>query len=700
SNLFSINGCDSIITTDLIVNPIYDENISAEICDGEEYILPDGSTATSTGIYITNLISINGCDSIITTDLIVHMVYDENISAEICDGETYILPDGSTVATTGIYISNLFSINGCDSIITTDLIVHPIYNENISAEICDGETYILPDGSTVTTTGIYITNLISINGCDSIITTDLIVHPIYNENISAEICDGEEYILPDGSTVATTGIYISNLFSINGCDSIITTDLIVHPVYSTTVDAEICDGETYILPDGTHATSSGIYISNLISINGCDSIITTDLIVHPIYSTTVDAEICDSETYILPDGTPATTSGIYISNLISINGCDSIITTDLIVNPIYSISVDVEICYGEEYILPYGTPATTSGIYISNLISINGCDSIITTDLIVHSIYLTTVDAEICDGETYFLPDGSSVSSTGIYITNLFSINGCDSIITTDLIVHPLSIIIIDAEICIGEGYLLPDGSSTGAPGEYNYVFINALGCDSTIAVTISVDPDCDQIEVYDQDEIPVVTDVVINPIDKGKDCDSLNNLPYVDIANDTLYVYLGEQVELLANVFGGLTPLSFQWEPANMVECPTCPETNTIVNQTVILTFTATDTMGCKSSDDIILRLLPCDESLFEIPNIMSPNGDGLNDEFYISYEGNLIIKQLNIFNRWGEVMFQTRDLSEKWNGTFNGILCNPGVYVYTVDFICSDGTLSLISGNITLVK
>lgn len=83
-----------------------------------------------------------------------------------------------------------------------------------------------------------------------------------------------------------------------------------------------------------------------------------------------------------------------------------------------------------------------------------------------------------------------------------------------------------------------------------------------------------------------------------------------------------------------------------------------------------------------------------------MSPNGDGLNDEFYISYEGNLIIKQLNIFNRWGEVMFQTRDLSEKWNGTFNGILCNPGVYVYTVDFICSDGTLSLISGNITLVK
>ncbi|MFZ1824710.1 MAG: gliding motility-associated C-terminal domain-containing protein, partial [Chitinophagales bacterium] len=708
--------------------------------------------ATTSGIYISNLISINGCDSIITTDLIVHPIYDENISAEICDGETYILPDGSTVATTGIYISNLISINGCDSIITTDLIVHPVYNENISAEICDGEEYILPDGTTVTTTGIYITNLFSINGCDSIITTDLIVHPIYNENISAEICDGEEYILPDGSTVATTGIYISNLFSINGCDSIITTDLIVHPVYSTTVDAEICDGETYILPDGTHATSSGIYISNLISINGCDSIITTDLIVHPIYSTTVDAEICDSETYILPDGTPATTSGIYISNLISINGCDSIITTDLIVNTIYSISVDVEICYGEEYILPYGTPATTSGIYISNLISINGCDSIITTDLIVHSIYLTTVDAEICDGETYFLPDGSSVSSTGIYITNLFSINGCDSIITTDLIVHPiydenisaeicdgetyvlpdgtsatttgiyitnlisingcdsiittdlivnpLSIIIIDAEICIGEGYLLPDGSSTGAPGEYNYVFINALGCDSTIAVTISVDPDCDQIEVYDQDEIPVVTDVVINPIDKGKDCDSLNNLPYVDIANDTLYVYLGEQVELLANVFGGLTPLSFQWEPANMVECPTCPETNTIVNQTVILTFTATDTMGCKSSDDIILRLLPCDESLFEIPNIMSPNGDGLNDEFYISYEGNLIIKQLNIFNRWGEVMFQTRDLSEKWNGTFNGILCNPGVYVYTVDFICSDGTLSLISGNITLVK
>ncbi|MBK6730730.1 MAG: gliding motility-associated C-terminal domain-containing protein [Bacteroidetes bacterium] len=700
SNLISINGCDSIITTDLIVHPIYSTTVDAEICDGEEYILPDGTSATTSGIYVSNLFSSDGCDSIITTDLIVNPIYSTTVDAEICDGETYILPDGSTVTTTGIYISNLFSIDGCDSIITTDLIVHPVYSTTVDTEICDGETYILLDGTSATTTGIYITNLISINGCDSIITTDLIVHSIYSTTVDAEICDGEEYILPDGSTATSTGIYITNLISINGCDSIITTDLIVHPIYNENISAEICDGETYILPDGTPATTSGIYISNLISINGCDSIITTDLIVHPIYDENISAEICDGETYILPGGSSVSTTGIYISNLISINGCDSIITTDLIVNPIYDENISAEICDGEEYILPDGTTVATTGIYITNLFSINGCDSIITTDLIVHPIYDENISAEICDGETYVLPDGTSATTTGIYITNLISINGCDSIITTDLIVNPLSIIIIDAEICIGEGYLLPDGSSTGAPGEYNYVFINALGCDSTIAVTISVDPDCDQIEVYDQDEIPVVTDVVINPIDKGKDCDSLNNLPYVDIANDTLYVYLGEQVELLANVFGGLTPLSFQWEPANMVECPTCPETNTIVNQTVILTFTATDTMGCKSSDDIILRLLPCDESLFEIPNIMSPNGDGLNDEFYISYEGNLIIKQLNIFNRWGEVMFQTRDLSEKWNGTFNGILCNPGVYVYTVDFICSDGTLSLISGNITLVK
>ncbi|MFZ1609965.1 MAG: SprB repeat-containing protein, partial [Chitinophagales bacterium] len=485
-----IVGCDSIIVTLLTVNTIYSENISAEICEGDSYTLPDGSSATTTGIYITNLISINGCDSIITTDLIVHPIYDENISAEICDGETYILPDGSTVITSGIYISNLISINGCDSIITTDLIVHPIYNENISAEICDGSTYILPDGSTVATSGIYITNLFSINGCDSIITTDLIIHPIYSTTIDAEICDGETYILPDGTSASTTGIYISNLFSINGCDSIITTDLIVNPIYSTTVDAEICDGETYILPDGTSASTSGIYISNLISINGCDSIITTDLIVHPIYSTTVDAEICDGEEYILPDGTSAATSGIYVSNLFSSDGCDSIITTDLIVNPIYSTTVDAEICDGETYILPDGSTVTTTGIYISNLFSIDGCDSIITTDLIVHPVYSTTVDAEICDGETYILLDGTSATTTGIYITNLISINGCDSIITTDLIVNPIYSTTVDAEICDGETYILPDGSTVATTsGIYITNLISINGCDSIITTDLIVHP-------------------------------------------------------------------------------------------------------------------------------------------------------------------------------------------------------------------
>ncbi|MBK6729883.1 MAG: hypothetical protein IPG60_02575 [Bacteroidetes bacterium] len=170
------------------------------------------------------------------------------------------MPDGSTESTTGIYISNLVSINGCDSIITTSLLVHPIYSETIDAEICEGETYTLPDGSTETTTGIYVSNLISINGCDSIITTNLLVHPIYSETVDATICDGETYVLPDGSSESTTGIYVSNLISINGCDSIITTNLLVHPIYSETVDATICDGETYVLPDGSSGINNWNYM--------------------------------------------------------------------------------------------------------------------------------------------------------------------------------------------------------------------------------------------------------------------------------------------------------------------------------------------------------------------------------------------------------------------------------------------------------
>ena len=95
-----------------------------------------------------------------------------------------------------------------------------------------------------------------------------------------------------------------------------------------------------------------------------------------------------------------------------------------------------------------------------------------------------------------------------------------------------------------------------------------------------------------------------------------------------------------------------------------------------------------------------PCDEGQIEIPNIISPNGDGFNDEFYVRFTGINTVSSIRIFNRWGEMVFETIDPNGRWDGTFRGQSCNPGVYAYYVKVICSELKTSVISGNITLLK
>ena len=70
-----------------------------------------------------------------------------------------------------------------------------------SSSICDGDTYTVGD-SVYTTTGTWVTNLTTVNGCDSIITLDLTVYPVYDQAVSAEICEGESYAV--GDSVYTT----------------------------------------------------------------------------------------------------------------------------------------------------------------------------------------------------------------------------------------------------------------------------------------------------------------------------------------------------------------------------------------------------------------------------------------------------------------------------------------------------------------
>lgn len=175
---------------------------------------------------------------------------------------------------------------------------------------------------------------------------------------------------------------------------------------------------------------------------------------------------------------------------------------------------------------------------------------------------------------------------------------------------------------------------------------------------------------------------------------------PDVEITEDTIIMIQDQVIGIESEILQSSGTVSYEWQPGGAVDCPTCPSVTVSPDVTTLYSVELTDGSGCSDVDFVIVKVIPCDESILEIPNIITPNGDGMNDVFRIQYEGISEIRVIRIFNRWGELMFQTENIDEAWDGTFNGVVCNPGVYVYMIEAVCVNGADNIIYGNITLVK
>ena len=306
-------------------------------------------------------------------------VYTQAISHVICEGTTYT-ENGFNVSEAGTYTQNLQTINGCDSIVTLTLSVNPVANTNLTAAICEGSSYTENDFN-ASEAGTYTQTLQMVNGCDSIVTLTLNVNPVANTNLTVAICEGSVY-MENGFNVSEAGTYTQNLQTINGCDSIVTLTLTVNPVANTNLTAAICEGSAYT-ENGFDASEAGTYTQNLQTVNGCDSIVTLTLTVNPVANTNLTAAICEGTTYT-ENGFNASEAGTYTQNLQTVNGCDSIVTLTLTVNPTYNITIDASINEGETY-EENGFSESEAGTYVHTLQSEFGCDSVITLNLTVNS---------------------------------------------------------------------------------------------------------------------------------------------------------------------------------------------------------------------------------------------------------------------------------------------------------------------------
>ena len=261
---------------------------------------------------------------------------------------------------------------------------------------------------------------------------------------------------------------------------------------TTRVNAEICPGDTYTLPDGTMVTLAGIYNTTLAASDGCDSIVQTTVgVFPPIPPVGVTATICPGDTYTLPDGTIVQAAGAYNTTLAGANGCDSIVQTTLgFYAPIPPGSVEVALCPGETHTLPNGLVVSAPGAYTATLTASNGCDSIIHTTVTLLTAPVLVTNVELCPGETYTLENGQTVSTAGVYDAVYSASNGCDSLVRTIVaVLDTPATIVLDVVLCEGVYYLLPNGDSTATPGDYAFPYTATNGCEGIQIIGISTFP-------------------------------------------------------------------------------------------------------------------------------------------------------------------------------------------------------------------
>ncbi len=425
----------------------------------------------------------NGPGTPTCTTFTVGPLPTQNITANICQGQTYSF-GGNTFSATGSYDFNTTLPSGCIQPVNLNLTVHPNKVTNISRVICPGQSFQV--GSQIfTQTGNYSVPLQTSFGCDSIVNLNLTVEFIPPTILNREICSTSGGFQVGNQTFNTTGTHVVTLPSANGCDSVVALLLTVYNPTTEFINATICQGQFYQLGFAFY-NNPGLYQQTVIGPGGCENNVTLNLAVsNP--QTTLNRTVCAGQTFSVGSST-YNTSGTFTTVLpgASSLGCDSTVTLNLAVLPAIATTLNTAVCAGESFSVGNNT-YSSPGTYVNVLTATNGCDSTVTLNLTVNPEPVTNLNITVCAGETHTV-GGSTYNASGTYQDILLTTLGCDSTVNLNLTVLPPNVTNLNISICQGESYTV--GTSTyDASGAYTDVLTAANGCDSTVNLNLTVLP-------------------------------------------------------------------------------------------------------------------------------------------------------------------------------------------------------------------
>lgn len=165
----------------------------------------------------------------------------------------------------------------------------------------------------------------------------------------------------------------------------------------------------------------------------------------------------------------------------------------------------------------------------------------------------------------------------------------------------------------------------------------------------------------------------------------------------DQPLVLPGTIVQLGATPTTGVT---YAWQPANAVSDPAIGAPTATVEQTTTFTVTVSDgTCTSSASVTVVVHELVCGEPDIFVPDAFTPNGDGNNDFLFVRGR-HITNMDLQVFDRWGEVVFATQDQTQGWDASYKGKPVDPAVYVYWLTVSCIDGQDYFHKGNVTVIR
>ena len=579
------------------------------------------------------------------------------VDSFICEG----IPGKDT-----FHFTNRF---GCDSLVLRRIISVTEVIINISIHTCApdtvGETTIVIPGTP----------------CDTIILIDVTLLPPDETWVTDTVCDP-----------ALSGFDVFVYTRPLRCDSIVITEYVYQPPPTRLAIVDSC--------------GPGIDYTDTLRVPAipCDSLILTQYRFHPNVVTERTMPTCDPNM-------PASDTLF----LTSMAGCDSTVITSYGYQPADTTKITLETC----------DPALVASDTL--LLQNNaGCDSLVIRTATFAGVDTIRVLAETCD---------PAAAGTTIAVRPGMP---CDSVVETTTILVPTLTRRDTIETC-GEGSAVTD----------TLRFTSSFGCDSLVFRTTIFRRILAQLEGFfetcagdDDGAIELVAvQGGIPPYSASLNGGTFTEgqagaLPRFDDLPPGLYTIVVRDAEgcqdtsdmlltpgqLLsvsagADIFGAPGTIvqlsgtasdpfgSWQWTAADPLSCDTC--LSTILGPLATAQWAVLSGItpgGCTDVDSVFIQLRA--DVQWSVPNVFSPNGDGLNDVFRpaISDE-TAILGRLEIYDRWGGLLFAVREAQpvstfEGWDGTMLGQPVSPGVYVYVLSFSIPGQDETRVTGDVTLLR